>query len=141
MGTVEARASRTIPAPAAEVYRLLTDPNRRRDLLPEAYADVRVVPGDDARVTYTLHAARRVREYDVRIVPVEPDAKVRDEDQRSTLRTEWMLTPAGAGTDVRVHTSWQGAGGVGGFFERTFAPKGVARLHEQTLERLAGLVG
>ena len=35
--------------------------------------------------------------------------------------------PADAGvTTVRVRTTWNGAGGVGGFFERTFAPEGPA---------------
>ncbi|CAM5567026.1 hypothetical protein SDIAM103S_05117 [Streptomyces diastaticus subsp. diastaticus] len=29
------------------------------------------------------------------------------------------------------------AGGIGGFFERTFAPKGLARIHDQTLAKLA----
>ncbi|MGW9367480.1 SRPBCC family protein, partial [Streptomyces albidoflavus] len=32
---------------------------------------------------------------------------------------------------------WNGAGGIGGFFERTFAPKGLARIHDQTLAKLA----
>jgi hypothetical protein len=37
---------------------------------------------------------------------------------------------------VRARTTWTGAGGVGGFFERTFAPKGLARIHQALLERL-----
>jgi hypothetical protein len=36
-----------------------------------------------------------------------------------------------------VTTTWQGAGGIGGFFERTFAPKGLARIHDAVLARLA----
>jgi hypothetical protein len=37
---------------------------------------------------------------------------------------------------VRVRTTWNGAGGIGGFFERTFAPKGLRRVYDQVLERL-----
>ena len=40
--------------------------------------------------------------------------------------TPGPCTPADAGvTTVRVRTTWNGAGGIGGFFERTFAPKGL----------------
>ena len=37
---------------------------------------------------------------------------------------------------VRSRTTWTGATGIGGFFERTFAPKGLVRIHEAFLERL-----
>ncbi len=37
-------------------------------------------------------------------------------------------------------STWNGAGGIGGFFERTFAPKGLARIHDLVLERLAAEV-
>jgi hypothetical protein len=51
--------------------------------------------------------------------------------------TTWTLHPADAGlTTVRVRTTWDGAGGVGGFFERTFAPKGLRRVYEELLGRL-----
>ncbi len=145
MATVRATAERSIPAGASDVFGVLSDPERRREILPEAYHDVTVVPPDSASagaslVTYTLHAGGRQRDYRIAIVPAEPDRLVRDEDALSSLRTEWSLSPEGEGTKVTATTTWQGAGGIGGFFERTFAPKGVARLHQQTLERLERLV-
>ena len=59
----------------------------------------------------------------------------------SDTRYEWMLLDeaiwnAGAAT-VRVRTTWDGASGIGGFFERTFAPKGLRRIHEELLGNLA----
>lgn len=140
MATVRATAERIISAGPGEIFAVLADPGRRREILPEAYHDVTVVSNDsgDALVTYTLHAGGRQRGYKIAIVPAELDRLVRDEDALSSLRTEWTLAPAGSGggTTVTATTTWQGAGGVGGFFERTFAPKGVTRLHQQTLERL-----
>jgi hypothetical protein len=51
--------------------------------------------------------------------------------------TTWTVHAAdAAATTVRVRTTWQGAGGIGGFFERTFAPKGLARVYGSMLERL-----
>src|SRR3954447_1848822 len=142
MATVRATAERSIPAGASEVFVLLADPERRREILPEAYHDLLVVSSDsgDPLVTYTLHAGGRQRDYSIAIVPAEPDRLVRDEDALSTLRTEWALAPEGDQTRVTATTTWQGAAGIGGFFERTFAPKGVARLHQQTLERVERLV-
>jgi hypothetical protein len=37
---------------------------------------------------------------------------------------------------VRARTTWNGAAGIGGFFERSLAPKGLARIHDALLERL-----
>jgi hypothetical protein len=37
---------------------------------------------------------------------------------------------------VTVKTSWQGAGGVGGFFEKTFAPLGLRKIQSAVLENL-----
>jgi hypothetical protein len=53
----------------------------------------------------------------------------------------WTVTPAGEGrSKVVVETTWKGAGGIGGFFERTFAPKGLNRIHDEVLGRLAATV-
>jgi hypothetical protein len=41
---------------------------------------------------------------------------------------------------VTVEASWHGAGGVGGFFERTFAPKVLARIYGEMLDKLAAAV-
>lgn len=38
---------------------------------------------------------------------------------------------------VVVTTVWDGAGGIGGFFERTFAPKGLGRIYDEVLAKLA----
>jgi hypothetical protein len=51
--------------------------------------------------------------------------------------TTWTASAAGAGaTTVRVRTTWDGAGGLGGLFEGTFAPKGLQRVHGTMLDRL-----
>jgi len=37
---------------------------------------------------------------------------------------------------VRISTTWDGAAGVGGFFERRFAPKVMQGIYADALERL-----
>jgi len=58
-------------------------------------------------------------------------------DTESSLVTTWTVRPAGHAAAVRVTTRWQGASGIGGFFERRFAPAGLRRIHDGTLARLA----
>jgi uncharacterized protein YndB with AHSA1/START domain len=140
MAEVKATASRSIAAPVEKVFGLVSDSARRGELLPDAYADVNV-SGEPAVVRYRLHAGGRQRDYAMRQVPGEDSRSWREEDENSSLVTVWTLTPGSAGeTTVAMTTTWQGAGGIGGFFEKTFAPRGVSRLHHQTLENLAALL-
>ena len=78
----------------------------------------------------------RVRDQLVEVSRPDPDTLV-ETDTRSSMVTTWTLHPADAGlTTVRVRTTWDGASGIGGFFERTFAPKGLRRVYEDLLGRL-----
>jgi hypothetical protein len=48
----------------------------------------------------------------------------------------WTVAAAGSGSSVTVKTSWQGAGGIGGFFEKTFARLGLRKIQGEVLENL-----
>jgi hypothetical protein len=64
-----------------------------------------------------------------------------ERDQNSSMVTTWTVTPEGGDTSsVAVHTTWDGAGGIGGFFERLFAPSGLRRIHDALLASLDELV-
>ena len=72
-----------------------------------------------------------------RVVTEGPGGALVESDANSSMVTTWTVHPADAGVStVRARTTWNGAGGIGGFFERTFAPKGLARIHDALLERL-----
>lgn len=141
MAEVKATAQKTVGAPVEKVFELVGDTSRRSELLPsEAYREVRVV-GEPPVVSYTLHAGGRQRDYAMRQVPGADSRSWTEEDEGSSLVTRWSFTPAASGeTTVAITTTWQGAGGIGGFFEKTFAPKGVSKLHTQTLENLARIL-
>ena len=57
--------------------------------------------------------------------------------------TTWILNPTASdtATSLRLSTIWEGHGGVGGFFERTFAPRGLRRIHGELLDRLTRQLG
>ncbi|MET3957196.1 hypothetical protein ABIE52_004062 [Rhodococcus sp. OAS809] len=61
---------------------------------------------------------------------------ITEKDANSSLVTTWTVAPNGTGTTVTTLTQWQGATGIGGFFERTFAPKGLQRIQAQVLDNL-----
>ena len=141
MGQVIATAERVVPAPADVVRAALADyATTRPAVLPEQYSEYRVEAGGQGagtRVHWRLQAtAKRVREQDV-VVSDGPDGALVESDTNSSMVTTWTVQPAHAGgSTVQVRTTWTGASGIGGFFERTFAPKGLARIHEALLERL-----
>jgi hypothetical protein len=143
MGQVVATAERVVRAPADAVRAALADYTTTRPaVLPEQYSEYRVDAGGQGagtRVHWRLQAtSKRVREQDV-VVTEGPDGALVESDANSSMVTTWTVHPADAdarASTVRARTTWNGAGGIGGFFERTFAPKGLARIHDALLERL-----
>jgi hypothetical protein len=80
---------------------------------------------------------KRVRDQVVAVSELPDRGGLVESDANSSMVTTWTVHPADAGvTTVRVRTTWDGASGIGGFFERTFAPKGLARTYTGMLERL-----
>ena len=140
MGQVVATAERVVRAPAERVRAALADYSGTRPrVLPEQFSDYRVEGGGQGAGTQVhwrfAATSKRVREQLVEVS--EPGGTLVERDTRSSMVTTWTVTPAGAGSStVRVRTTWDGAGGVGGFFERTFAPKGLRRVYDDLLGRL-----
>jgi hypothetical protein len=87
-------------------------------------------------ITYHFAAGGRERDYRLRIE--EPDGALRERDELSSFVNAWTVSPSGTGSVVKLESSWQGANGIGGFFERTFAPMGLRQIYGEMLERLAG---
>ncbi len=141
MGQVVATAERVVRAPVDRVRSALADyEGVRPRVLPEQFSGYRVESGGQGagtRVAWRFAAtSKRVRDQLVEVGQPDADTLV-ETDTRSSMVTTWTLHPADAGlTTVRVRTTWNGAGGIGGFFERTFAPKGLRRVYEELLGRL-----
>ncbi|MBB3676632.1 SRPBCC family protein [Modestobacter versicolor] len=146
MGQVVATAERVVQAPPDVVRAALADYTTTRPaVLPEQYSEYRVEAGGQGsgtRVHWRLQAtSKRVREQDV-VVTQGADGTLVESDANSSMVTTWSVHPAdGGASTVRARTTWTGATGIGGFFERTFAPRGLARIHGALLERLAGTLG
>lgn len=141
MSQVVATAERVVRAPAEQVRTALADyAGTRPRLLTEQFSNYRVESGGigaGTRVHWRFAAtSKRVREQSVEVTQPAEDTLV-ETDTASSMVTTWTVHPADVGTTtVRVRTVWNGAGGIGGFFERTFAPRGLRRVYLGMLEKL-----
>ena len=145
MGQVRAVASRQIGASAQAVFEALADyATVRPKILPAQYSGYAVREGGVGAGTvasWRLAATeKRVRDVVARVSQPAPLTLV-EADENSSMRVTWTVSGQGDVALVTVEAVWNGAGGVGGFFERTFAPKGLNRIHEQVLAGLASYVG
>lgn len=145
MAQVEATTERVVAANAEQVFDALADySGTRKQLLPEHFSEYEVREGGDGEGTlvhWKLQAtSKRVR--DCLLEVSEPsDGELVEKDRNSSMVTTWRVTPAGEGSSrVVVTTTWKGAGGIGGFFEKTFAPKGLGRIYDAILANLAAHV-
>jgi len=143
MAQVESVTQREIAAKPDDVFDALADYKETRPkLLPGQFSEYEVREGGDGEGTlvhWKLQAtSKRVR--DCLMDVTEPtDGELVEKDRNSTMVTTWKVTPGTAEGSARVTvtTVWAGAGGIGGFFEKTFAPKGLARIYDGVLAALA----
>ncbi|MVO87287.1 SRPBCC family protein [Streptomyces sp. p1417] len=145
MAQVEAVTERIIAARPEDVFDALADySGTRPKILSEHFSEYEVREGGDGEGTlvhWKLQAtSKRVR--DCLLDVTEPtDGELVEKDRNSSMITTWRVTPAGEGAArVVVTTVWDGAGGIGGFFEKTFAPKGLGRIYDAVLGKLAAEV-
>ena len=143
MAQVVSTTGREIAAKPEAVFDALADYSATRPkLLPAHFSEYEVREGGDGEGTlvhWKLQAtSKRVR--DCLMDVTEPtDGELVEKDRNSTMVTTWKVTPGTAEGSARVTvtTVWAGAGGIGGFFEKTFAPKGLARIYDGVLAALA----
>jgi Polyketide cyclase / dehydrase and lipid transport len=142
MATVTARASRDVEAAPERVLEFLSDyRDGRPRILTDNYTAYRVEQGGrGAGTVIGYHFAAGGRERDYRLSVEEQGGGLFERDQLSSFVSHWTVSPNGAGSQVTLESSWQGAGGVGGVFERTFAPMGLRRIYAQILDKLADAV-
>jgi uncharacterized protein YndB with AHSA1/START domain len=139
MAKVNATAERTIDAPAERVYGYLADMHQHPHFLPPEFSDFQVEEGGVGAGTVTrfaVTAGGRTRNYRMRVTEPEPGRTLVESDASSSLVTTFNVEPEGGKSLVRISTSWDGASGIGGFFERTFAPKAMRKIYLDELDRL-----
>ena len=140
MPEVVASAERIINAPAERVYGYIRDYREHHPrILPPAFSPLQIEGGGLGAGTVfrvAITAAGRTRRYHLVVAEPEPGRVLTESDLDSSLVTTFTVTPEGARCRARIESRWQGASGIGGFFERLFAPLPAGRLFAAELRRL-----
>jgi uncharacterized protein YndB with AHSA1/START domain len=140
MAKIVVSAERVVDAPAEAVYRYVADMREHHPrFLPPAFSDFQVESGGTGAGTITrfkVTAGGRTRDYRMKVDEPEPGRVLTESDTASSMVTTTTVTPRDGASLVQISTSWSGAGGIGGFFERRFAPKAMRAIYTDELERL-----
>src|ERR1700753_2199737 len=139
MGQVSAASTILINVEPAATLAAVADYQKVRPrILSPQYSEYEVLQGGQGAGTvakWKLQATKsRVRDVQVKVDVA--GLTVTETDATSSMDNNWTVAPAGPGSSVTVKTSWQGAGGIGGFFEKTFAPLGLKKIQAEVLENL-----
>lgn len=139
MGQVSATSTILVNAePAAALAAVADYQQVRPKILSPQYGDYQVLQGGQGAGTvakWKLQATKsRVR--DVQVNVDVAGHSVIEKDANSSMIINWTVAPAGPGSSVTVKTTWTGAGGIKGFFEKTFAPLGLKRIQGEVLANL-----
>ena len=143
MAQVTASQSVEINAAPDAVLAALSDYSTVRPaILPENYRDYGVVSGGtgDGTVVHWILQATEKRQRDVKATVAVAGSTITETDANSSMVTTYTVKPSGSGSTVTTTTSWTGAGGIGGFFEKTFAPKGLNKIQAALLANLKARV-
>jgi len=140
MATILISAEHTVGAPAETVYGYIADMREHHPrFLPPAFSDFRVESGGVGAGTVTrfkVTAGGRTREYQMKVAEPEPGRVLTESDTNSSAVTTFTVSPQGGASLVRISTTWDGAHGIGGFFERMFAPRVMRAIYLDELSRL-----
>jgi uncharacterized protein YndB with AHSA1/START domain len=133
-------AEGTVDAPAETVYGYIADMRDHHPrFLPPAFSDFRVESGGVGAGTimrFKVTAGGRTREFRTKVAEPEPGRVLTESDTNSSSVTTFTVSPHAAASLVRISTSWDGAGGIGGAFERMFAPRVMRAIYADELKRL-----
>lgn len=139
MGQVKAASTILVEAEPAKVLDAVADyQNVRPKILSPQYTEYEVLQGGQGQGTVAKWRLQAT-ESRVRNVQVNVDVAghtVIEKDANSSMVINWTVAPAGPGSSVTVTTTWTGAGGVKGFFEKTFAPLGLKKIQGEVLANL-----
>jgi len=139
MARMAVSAERTVGAPADTVCRYVADMREHHPrYLPPAFPDFRVESGGVGAGTitrFTVRAGGRTRAYRMRVAEPEPGRVLTESDTGSSMVTTTTVSPQGGASLVRISTTWDGAGGIGGVFERMFAPRVMRAIYADELGR------
>jgi polyketide cyclase/dehydrase/lipid transport protein len=140
MAQIHASAERTMPLPAALIYRCLADYAAHHPrFLPPAFRDYAVEAGGYGAgtiITFTTRMAGQTRFFRGVVAEPEPGRVLEERYPDLDSATTFTVTPDGEGCRVRIDTWLAGGDGPRGWLEARLAPPLLRRLFADELRRL-----
>ena len=140
MAQIRIEADGMVDAPAERVYGILADYERHHPkILPPAFSDFHVEEGGIGEGTvmrFKVKSGGRTRTFHQHVTEPDRGRVLQESGTDSSEVTRFTVTPDGDRSHVRIETTWEGAGGIAGFFERTFAPRLLRSVYLDELARL-----
>jgi Polyketide cyclase / dehydrase and lipid transport len=138
MALLHASAERTIPAPAAAVYDLLSDyRNGHPRILPPAFSNFSVLHGGVGTGTiirFTLTVGGRAQEIEARVDEPEPGRVLTETSPHKGAVTRFTVIPSGSQSRLQIETTWEPSSGIAGLIERLVAPRLFRKLYAEELD-------
>jgi hypothetical protein len=140
MGEIQVTAEGPVNAPPDVVYNCLRDyKSHHPHFLPPAFTNFALEEGGigaGTKFRVDITAAGRSRQYHMRVDEPEPGRVMTESDTNSSMVTRFTVIPVDSRSRVRMDTTWEGAGGIGGFFERLFAPRFLRKVMQEEIALL-----
>ena len=140
MAEIYVQGEAPVAAPPHQVYSYIADYlHHHPRFLPPNFSEFRVEEGGVGAgtvISFRMKAGGRNRAARARIAEPEPGRVLTETMEGTSLVTTFTVTPHPVGSYVRIETRWQSARGVGGFMERTFAPRVLRKIYADELARL-----
>jgi hypothetical protein len=84
-------------------------------------------------VSFKTTVAGRTQSYRVQVTEPVPGRVMVETDTDRDLVTTFTVTPDGEHCKVKLETTYEGASGIAGFFERLLAPRLLRKLYAEEL--------
>ncbi len=142
MATIDVSSDAEVNAPPDVVYRIIADyENGHPRILPQKYFAGLVVEeggvGAGTRIRFTMKGMGQARTMRARVEEPEPGRVLLETDLQTGAKTTFTVEPIDGGhrSRVTIRTEWQPRG-IGGLFERMFAPRLLRDAYAQELTNL-----
>lgn len=139
-GKVQVQVSRTINAPASQVYAYVADYREHHPyFLPGAFSNLAIERGGvggGTVVSFDLRMGGRTRRFRAIVDEPDPGRVLKEISLDSDSVTTFEVIPNNTGSLVTIHTEWTPEAGAQGWMERHLAVPMLRQLYRDELARL-----
>ena len=140
MAEIRVEENGFVGAPPELTYRCIADYREHHPkFLPKEFSNFQLEEGGYGAgtvVSFEGKFGNRVRKFRMQVSEPEPGRVLVEKDTLSSMVTHFVVSPEANGSRVSFDSRWDGSSGIGGFFERLFAPRVLRRVYRDELERL-----